>query len=156
VYMFRFTYVADHLQYLPSLGMIVLAAAGISLGLARLPLIARKLGIAACVFLLAVFATLSYHQSAMYADIVTLYEKTLEQNPGSWMAHNNLGLERAMQGRGDDAIAHYNAALQLKPDYADAHNNIANQFTQLGRLDEAIEHLRQAIQANPNFAKAHN
>ena len=35
VYMFRFTFVADHLQYLPSLGMIVLASAGIAIGLAR-------------------------------------------------------------------------------------------------------------------------
>ncbi len=49
VYMFAYTYVADHLQYLASLGMIVLASAGIALGLARLRLPARRVGIALCI-----------------------------------------------------------------------------------------------------------
>jgi tetratricopeptide (TPR) repeat protein len=150
VFMFRYTYVADHLQYLPSLGMIVLAAAGVSLGLARLPFVARRLGVAACVCVLAAFATLSYRQSGMYADVVTLYEKTLEQNPGSWMAHNNLGLERAAEGRMDDAIVHYKAAIQLNPRGISAFNNLGRAYTDLGQLPEATKTLRDALALKPN------
>jgi tetratricopeptide (TPR) repeat protein len=150
VYMFRFTFVADHLQYLPSLGMIVLASAGIAMGLARASLYVRWGGVLLCLAWLATLATLSYHQSRMYADIFTLYQTTLELNPGSWMAHNNLGLQLASQGKVDEAIAHYRSSLALNPKSISARNNLGGALTNRGQFPEAIAVLREALVIKPD------
>jgi tetratricopeptide (TPR) repeat protein len=150
VYMFRFTFVADHLQYLPSLGTIVLISAGIALGLARASLFVRRVGVALCIFYLGVLGTLSYQQSGIYANIVTLYQTTLELNPGSWMAHNNLGFELASKGKSDEAIDHYRSSLRINPKSANAYNNLGKTLTDLGRLPEATEALRAALALEPN------
>jgi tetratricopeptide (TPR) repeat protein len=150
VYMFRFTFVADHLQYLPSLGIIVLIAAGIAWGLSRTSLLARRVGVLLCIVMLGTLATLSSRQSPMYADVVTLYQRTLDLNPGSWMAHNNLGLHLASLGKMNEAVAHYQSSIDLNPKSANAHNNLGRAFTDMGRLPEAIAALRTALALKPD------
>jgi tetratricopeptide (TPR) repeat protein len=150
VYMFRFTFVADHLQYLPSLGMIVLAAGGIAAGLARASVPVRRGGIVLCFAWLITLAALSFQQSKMYADIVTLYQTTLDLNPGSWMAHNNLGLEMASQGKMDEAISHYRSSLDLNPKSISARNNLGRALTDMGQLPEATRVLREALAIKPD------
>ncbi len=88
---FLFSFVADHFQYLASLGMITLASAGIVLLLDRWRLSSRPAGYLLCLMLLAALATLTWRQSQMYGDIETLYGKTIAENPDCWLAHNNLG-----------------------------------------------------------------
>ena len=68
-----YSYVADHFQYLASLGIITLVAAGAALLLARWRLWNRPGGYAACLVLLAILAGLTWRQSQVYADIETLY-----------------------------------------------------------------------------------
>jgi protein O-mannosyl-transferase len=145
VYFFTYSFVADHFQYLASLGIISLAAAGTAQGLAHLEKPARYVGDALCVGLLVVLAALSIQQSPMYADIATLYTTTIERNPECWLAHNNLGKLLADAGNTGDAIAHYQAASRIKPDYADAHNNLANALIRSGHLPEALDEFRIAI-----------
>ena len=41
--------------------------------------------------IVAGLACLTWRQSGIYRDERTLYETTLEKNPGCWLAHNNLG-----------------------------------------------------------------
>ena len=53
VYPFRYSFVADHFQYLASLGMITLASAGVALLLARYGLWRRPAGYGLCLALLA-------------------------------------------------------------------------------------------------------
>jgi protein O-mannosyl-transferase len=156
VYMFTYTYVADHLQYLASLGMIVLASAAIASGLQRLSPPARRVGIAVCIMYVGALAALSRRQSPIYADAVTLYEDTLRSNPECWMAHNNLGKQLADIGEHASAIEHYQAALRLKPDYPEAHNNLGNAFIRTGRMPEAIRELQAALAIKPDFFNALN
>ena len=91
VYPFLYSYVADHFQYLASLGIIALASAGIALLLGHLRLWGRPGGYGLCFGLLAALACLTWRQSRMYGDIETLYRTTIAGNPDCWMPHNNLG-----------------------------------------------------------------
>ena len=156
VYMFTYTYVADHLQYLASLGMIVLASAGIASGIMRLKLPGRRTGVALCILYVCTLAILSGRQSRVYADVVTLYNETLVRNPGCWMAHNNLGVRLAALGNQTDAIGHYRSAIHLKPDYIEAHNNLGNALVRTDRIPEAIVEFQAALAIKPDHFQALN
>jgi tetratricopeptide (TPR) repeat protein len=153
VYPFLYSFVADHFQYLASLGMIVLAAAGIATVVARLVPAARYAAVALCVVCLGILAALSWQQTHLYTDRVTLYRATLQQNPDCWMAHNNLG-ELVSAVSHQEAIEHYEAAIRIRPDYPQAHSNLGFEFTQVGRAPEAIEHIEQALRLRPDFVEA--
>jgi protein O-mannosyl-transferase len=157
VYPFIYSYVADHFQYLASLGIIVPIAFGQTLAAGRIPMNARWIAPLARVLLLAALGTLTWRQSSMYQDSETLYRATLQRNPGSWMAHNNLGSILMKTGRVPEAIEEFEAALRIRPDYAEAHNNLGNVLEEIpGRLPEAVTHLRAALRARPGEATIHN
>jgi len=155
VYPFRFSFVADHFQYLASLGPLTLAAAGIT----ALPGLFRKgkpfLGPMACAMLLLVLGTLTWKQCGMYASPETLWQKTIRLNPDCWMAYNWLGLASEQSGRVDEAVHCFQEALQINPDSAETHNNLGQAILQEGQLDEAIAHLQRALQLHPRFKEAH-
>jgi len=144
VYPFRFSWVADHLQYLACLGIIV-------------PIVgqARSLQRVLNPLLVLILAVLTFRQAAMYGDTETLYRETLVRNPQSWMAHNNLGVALAKMDRTPEAIHEYQTALRIKPDYAEPHNNLATILSrQPGRLPEAIAEAQEALRLKPDYPEA--
>lgn len=157
VYPFRYSYVADHFQYLASLGIIVPVTSVLVRQIERITS-RRAVTIACCFMLILVLGVLTWRQCRMYRDIETLYRESLARNPGSWLAHYNLGVLFAeMPGRLPDAIAEYQAALRIRPDYAEAHVNLGNSLSQMpGRQPEAIAEYRAALQIKPDYAEAHN
>ena len=66
VYPFRFSYVADHFQYLASLGIIVPAAAAVAMITNAGTPARRRAGQMASAFLIAALGILTWRQSAMY------------------------------------------------------------------------------------------
>jgi Flp pilus assembly protein TadD len=156
VYPFVFSFVADHFQYLASLGIIVAVSAAIAALLARLPARARWAGQALCFAVLAALAVMTWRQSRVYRDPGALYQTTLEKNPGCWMCRNNLGILLAHAGQLQAATAQYEQALRIRPDYTEAHNNLGNALLQAGLMSEAMGHYEQALRLNPNYHYAHN
>ena len=158
VYPFKFSYVADHFQYLASLGIIVPLAAGLTLAAGRLAAATRPLVPAAGGVLLAVLAVLTWRQSRMYRDAQTLFRETLAQNPACSMAHNNLGLILSqIPGRMPEAIGQYRAALRIDPRNAEAHLNLGYALTKVpGDLSEAIAEDEAAVRLVPGLAEAHD
>ena len=156
VFPFIYSFVADHFQYLASLGVIALVSAGMALLLARWQLWPRIGGYSLCFMLLLTLAGLTWRQSRMYADIITLYQTTIDKNPDCWLAHNNLGLILDKKGQSREAIEHFRQALSLKPDYDLAYNNLGLALVKMGRIQEAIEHYKQALQLTPNYLEALN
>ena len=157
VYPFLFSYVADHFQYLASLGPIVLVAAGFAWLVTRASPLVCVGAIGLGVGLVAVLAVLANQQSRSYRDGETLYRVTLERNPDCWMAHINLASELAKSpGRTAEMLDHYAAALRLRPDSYEAHNNLANALVKLpGCMSEALAHFERALQLSPDFVEAH-
>jgi tetratricopeptide (TPR) repeat protein len=156
VYYFRFSFVADHFQYMANLGIIALFSAGAALLLKRWRMWARPAGYGLCFALLAALAIVTFFQSRMYASAETLYETTIARNPDCWMAHNNLGHALADRGQIGAAMAHFQKALEIKPDYAEAHNNLGNVLHGCGQLDLAITQYQRALDIKADYAEAHS
>ena len=148
VYPFIFSYVADHFQYLASLGVFALAAA------AWERWTRRSLPIAAAV--LCLLGVLTWRQARDYRDAETLYRATLDRNPAAWLAHDNLGVILAQTGRVPEALRHYETALQFNPDYPVGYYNLANALARTGRLAEAIPAYEHALRLKPDYVDAHN
>jgi tetratricopeptide (TPR) repeat protein len=165
VYPFIFSYVADHWQYLPCLGIIALGTESVvyfarqaeqrsSVARHRIVRAGFALGTA---LLLGTLFTLTWRQSRAYQNVATLYTDTLEKNPACWMAHNNLGLHLIESGAPPEGIAHLEKALQLNPAYADAYNNLGNALAKIpARMTEAISALETALRLDPAMVEAHH
>ncbi|HLX72485.1 MAG TPA: tetratricopeptide repeat protein, partial [Verrucomicrobiae bacterium] len=151
LYTFLYSYVADHYQYVASIGLIALAAAGMSIALGAKQ---KVLLPAAGTGLILLLAFLTWRQCGMYGDIETLWRTTCAQNPGSWMAHNNLGNCLRHEGKPDEAIAQFKEVLQIDPQKAEAYYNIGMTLMQKGKPDDAIAQYRQALQLDPNYLDA--
>ena len=152
LYTFLYSFVADHYQYVASIGLIALAVAGMCIALrAKEKILAPVTGIGLALLL----AFLTWRQCGMYADIETLWRITCARNPGSWMAHNNLGNTLRQEGKPDEAIAQYQEVLRLKPKSAEAHYNIGMALMLKGKVDDAISQYRQALQLDPNYSDAY-
>ena len=111
LYTFRYTFVADHYQYVASIGLIALAAAGITIALKTKPFLKLACGGA----LLLTLGLLTWRQAGIYRNLETLWRDTLAKNPDCWMAHNNLGHLLRNQGRIEEAMEHYHKAIQINP-----------------------------------------
>lgn len=149
VFPFIFSFVADHFQYLSSLGIIVVVSAVISRSLARMPRRPRQAGQALCIMLLAVLGLSTWLRSQTYSDPQTLYQTTLDKNPDCWMCSNNLGILLSDAGQPSKAIEQFEATLRLKPDDAFAHNNLGKMLFEAGQLSAAMDHFEQAVRHNP-------
>ncbi|MCC6847407.1 MAG: tetratricopeptide repeat protein [Deltaproteobacteria bacterium] len=186
VYPMRYTFVADHYQYLASLFLIAPAAALAAPRAAR-PGAGPAL---AAVALLALLAALTWRRAETFRDPETLWRDVMAKNPGASMAPINLGMWLHRRGRSEEAAAMLTAALRLDPDDAEvegdlgivlaalgrgaearihleravalapespqARNNLANALAGDGRLDEAVAHYRRAVALAPGYADAQN
>ena len=155
LYTFRYALVANHYQYLASLGIITLFSAGAALLWKHRQFAGRLSGYGLCLGLLLVLAVLTWRQARIYAHSELLYQTTIEWNPDCWLAYNNLGADLADSGRGEEAIAAYLRALEIRPDLPDAHYNLGNILLGRGQLDAAMTHFDEALKSFPEYAKAH-
>ena len=157
VYPFRYTFVADHFQYLAGLGLMALFAGAVGRLVRKYPLNPPWAVPVAGVILLGALGILSWRQQRVYKDLNTLWTDTLAKNPDCWMAHNNLGTVLIKQGELGPGMAHCLAALRLNPRFAEAHVNVGLTFMRQGRMNKAITHLRTAVELDPDRAEVrHN
>jgi tetratricopeptide (TPR) repeat protein len=156
VYPFRYSFVADHFQYLASLGIISLCCAGAAGLLDRWRFRSGRAQVVLGCVLVGLLGTLTWRQCGQYADSATLYRETIRRNPGCWLAHNNLGNDLNGLGRPEEAIPHFEETVRLKPDYPNGHNNWGNSLQALGRIEESIERYQEALRLKPDYPEAHN
>jgi tetratricopeptide (TPR) repeat protein len=148
--------VADHYQHISLIGVIGLATAGWSIWHKRQRGHNRWGANCAAAIAVCTLAFLTWRQSALYGNAMTLYQATLKENPDCWMAHDNLGNALFGAGRTMQAIEQYEQALGLNPDDPATNSNMGNVLLQIGRTREAIEHCEKAILLKPNFPEAQN
>src|ERR1017187_6209024 len=151
LYTFRYSFVADHYQYLASIGIIALAVAT----MARVQW-QRRTRVAVGGAILTVLGVLSWQRCCAYRDEETLWRDTIAKNPGSWMAHENLGVLLQEAGKVTEAINHYQEALRVKPDDATAHNDWGNALVLVGSNPEATQHYEQALRFEPDWGDVQN
>jgi tetratricopeptide (TPR) repeat protein len=135
-YPMRFSFVADHFQYLAGIGPIALAA-----GFIRRPL----LGIP----LLLILGLLTFRQAHVYANAQTLWTDVISKDDDSAIGHGNLG--SILTDRRDfvGAAANLNKAIQIDPNYVEARINLGSIAEAIGNFDLARSIYRAAIADAP-------
>lgn len=156
VFGMRYAHVADHWQYLACLPIFALAGGLLATApewIARArPAFAggARAAVGAIGTLALVFcAWLTWQQSGAYVDRATLWRHTLEQEPDSLIAHNNLGSQLLDERRYAEAIAHFRRAIELDPSLPEPYLNLGNALDASGNRAEATSYWEKALERNP-------
>ncbi|HEY2990658.1 MAG TPA: tetratricopeptide repeat protein [Candidatus Binatia bacterium] len=152
---------ADRYTYLACLGWAILAG-GVLLYLwpigsdgAHLGNVAVFSAVLAAV-IVAILGFLTWTQTQVWHDPLTLWKHAVSTYPQASRAHNNFGNALAHRERTAEAIAHYREALRIDPEYKEAHHNLGITLASRGDLAAAIEQYRAALRIDPNYKEARN
>jgi tetratricopeptide (TPR) repeat protein len=147
VYPMRYSFVADHFQYLASIGVIVLLVGALRRWTGKttpyMPVILIPLGL------------MTFAQARVYEDKLKLWTDTAAKNPHSWMVHTNLGDALSDAGRADEAFEEYRKALELAPTLPETHWNVGIGLSRRGDFDGAMREYDEALRLEPKFPQAH-
>lgn len=149
VYPFRFSYVADHFQYLAAIGIITLAAGSLG-SLAHARPGARAYLHAGAAAIVVTLGWLSWKQGDQYGhDAIHHYRAILERNPDSWISYENWGAQLIDMGRHEEAVPLLRKALELNPDFFEGQRDLGRALERLGRHDEALSYFERASHLAP-------
>ena len=154
LYPFRYSYVADHFQYMACIGLIALTVSAGAAMYQRAGQHGRDSGRLATALVLVLLAVSTWKQARIYQDQETLWRDTLARNPAAWMAHNNLGAILIQQDKIEKAMGHSEQALQLNPDDSEAHYRLGVTLERAGKTNDAIWHYQQALRTHPDYPEA--
>ena len=148
----QFSFVADRFQYLAGLGLLAVLVAGAARVARRLPRPDHAAAAAAVV--LTLLATLSWRQSGVYHDEVTLFGHIVAHNPAARDAHLNLGSALLEAGRIEEGIEASRIAAEQRPETAGPLANLGRAMLAQERFDEAEAYLRQAVEQEPRHVSS--
>jgi tetratricopeptide (TPR) repeat protein len=114
IYPMRYSFVADHFQYLANLAPLALIAAIGAEVLGRKAPAYTNIGRIAAGATAILLAVQTHRATAAYEDAETLWAETLEQNPDSWLARTNIAGHLIQSGDLDEAIANLERSLEIQ------------------------------------------
>jgi protein O-mannosyl-transferase len=155
VFYFRYSFVADHFQYLALVGVMSVVAGVGTAACDRMERWGKPVGATAATVTLIALGCLTWKQAHIYRDAQTVWQDTLAKNPRCWMAHLHVGLHLLELGQVPEAIRHDELAVEIAPDSALAHYDLGVALSQAGRIDEAIVHYQEAVNIEPGDVQAH-
>ena len=182
VNLFRFTFVADHLQYHASIALIALVVAAAALAVGWLPAPSRWLATVAGAGLLVPLGMVAHQRTHVYKDDVTLDEDLIHFDPQGWEADHSPGVyfqqQRAYhniafglheQGQHEQALAHFRRAIEIReqlardnPTISKYQNEVAAYYVDVGLLErkmgraaDAEASFRKAIEIRDKLARDH-
>jgi tetratricopeptide (TPR) repeat protein len=158
VYPMKYSFVADHFQYLPSIGIIVLLVAAATRGLARLvhmDALNPAAAPAGSVILLGALGIMTWIQGNIYRDLNALLRDTINQTGGayttSWFASNNYGVFLLRNGHIDPAEKWFKHTLKIKPDHPEAHFNLGLVAERRRQPEQALAMYRKSLELDPEY-----
>ncbi len=154
VYPMRYSYVADHFQYLASIGIIALVILFFRNTLNKLKWDGFRYVFMA--LLVLPLLLVGRREVGKYNGLETLWKDTIAKNSDCWMAYNNLGTLRIKEKRYAEARACLAEALKRRPGLAEAENNLGVAWMREGDLGKAKERFTEAIALDPGYAEAYN
>ncbi|MGD9722430.1 MAG: tetratricopeptide repeat protein [Pirellulales bacterium] len=152
VYPMRYSYVADHFQYLASLGIIALLVSAAWQLWQRAASGGRTVIVAVGIAWVATLAVLTWEQVHDYADLESLWTNTLAKNPDAWIAAHNLGVMQLERRAYPQAERYFRQVIASHPNDARALNNLGLLQIYKRDLPGAIARFEEAIRADPDFA----
>jgi tetratricopeptide (TPR) repeat protein len=152
LYPMRFSFVADHFQYLASISMIAVLTASVILAFARCGVTPRNARIVAAL-IVVVLSSLSFVRCFDYRDRETLWTATLKDNSDCWLASLHLGGIRMEQYRFREALEFFELTLAKKPpesfepsEMSDLHIKMGDCWAAIGNPAGVEKHTRRALE----------
>ena len=146
---------ADRYTYLPAVGVFMLAAwlpPDLLRSWRHHPFVLRTAGVAAVLLCLV----LTPIQVGYWKNGETLFRHTIAVTTDNYVAHHQLGVALADQGKSADARVEFTAALKIKPNYSPALSDLAKLLYGEGQFARAVALLRQVLESHPDDALAHS
>ena len=154
-YVFHYSLVFDHFQYLASIGPLTLAGAGLAQVSDSIIPRKRWLQSSLCIGLLLILGMVSWRRTLVYESQETLWTDTLAENPHCCVGHNDLGLVCLKNEQIDEAVNHFQKAVEINPNYVEAHSNLGLALFKKGQVPEAVAQYQKALEINPNSFVGH-
>jgi len=145
---------ADRYSYIPVTGLFIMAAWGVPDLMKGMQYREKILALLATVVIVASIV-LTWRQLSYWQSNISLYRHSHQVAPGSFLVHNNLGLNFAKEGNLEAAINEYREAIRLNPGDPDSHGNLGLVLAERGELDAAVRECQVALQLSPNNTKWH-
>ncbi len=104
-------------------------------------------------------AVTTFVQLGHWRSDVALFGHAVRVTRNNFIAHNNLGIALAREGRFAEAVEHHAAAIAIRPDWSEVykfHAAAAFDLMQLGRFDEAEAAYREVLRHEPTHLTALN
>ncbi len=133
---------SEKYMFLPVLGMCILLGTLWTLPLPKTQ--TRTLRIFLGV-LLIFYTVATIQRNKVWKDEVTLWTRTLSDQPESGLAAYNLACEYDRLGQSEKAIQYYLRAISLRPEDARQYQNLGNLYLNLNRMTDAIECYKKTI-----------
>ncbi len=144
VFPMRYSYVADHFQYLAGIGIIVVVVSGV----ARIGAGQRAIHVGMVAVVIASLCVASNLHARIFLDRKTLWGNTVAMNPGSPMAHNNYGAALVDAGDFAGAMGQFRLVMDRWPSAADW-TGMGECYAMRGDYVTAKEFYLKAIEAEP-------
>ncbi len=150
VFFFRYSFVADHFQYLASAGVVALVASGAAT-LVRDQTTRESLAAAT----IGVLGVVSWGYTQAFRSDESLWRDTLRKNPTAYLAQNNMGVVVLGRREYAEAETYFREAVRLNPRYLEGLTNLGLTLTALGQYTEAEQYLQEALRTQADSWKAH-
>lgn len=155
IYFMRYSYVADHFQYLGCISIICLFSVGF-MKIIKIKNYKFYFGQTVACIVLIILSYLTFNQCKIYNNIETLWLDTIAKNPQAWMAYTNLANFYRDNGKREEAIILYNKVIEKKPDYAEAYYNLGVLYYKIGKIEDALFYYKKSIEIKPTYKVYNN
>ena len=146
VFPHRFSFVADHFQYIASISILAMISAATAL-IGKYYFLSGKRFLFGLVLAILLF-TLGLKTASLslgYKNSITLWSDTIERNKECWVAYNNLAAEYNKIDAYEKALPLALSAVRIKPDYDIGYVTLANAYYHLDNHDKAMVNYKRAI-----------
>jgi tetratricopeptide (TPR) repeat protein len=147
--------VADRYMYIPSLGLLWIAAQAVEDLARRSPAPApRRLGRGAVLAAALLFAALTWRQLGVWADSVSLWRSALAENPENSVAWSQLAAAEVDAGHYEEAVRSVLRAVALGRREPDILFNLAAAYRGLEEREKELASARAVREAYPDHLLA--
>ena len=163
-YPMRYSFVADHFQYLAGPALIALVVAGVAALLRRVAPRATAAPYVIAGLALVVLSALTLLQARVYAGPLLLWDDAIRKNPTEPMLRHNYGVDLTVlmdqlppeQAAPfvDEAIKQFEEAVKLNPRHERAWTMMGRALLFRGRPEDALNSFGQALKLRPDSIDA--
>ena len=146
---------ADRYTYFPSVGIAFMLAWGIP-AIIKSEKIRKKILFPGAITALLMMVVLTWRQCSYWKNSTTIFSHALQATSDNYLAHTNLAIALANDGKNYEAIDHYNKAILIEPDIDLPYYNRGISYVNTGQYQLAIDDYSKAIILKSDNIMAYN